>query len=236
MQTLSSLFNKRISFICGAFGSGKTELSLNLAIALAKQNPDVALVDLDIVNLYFRSRQMRALLSENGIETIDSSLKGDLIDMPALSPAIQGAFDREELRVVVDVGGDDVGARVLGRYALRTEDMDFLLVVNTYRPFSDNAEKVSALMRDIEIKSRIKVDGIIVNSNLGDETTPENLLRGAELLQAGSLEVPIRGALYWAGDDEEPDMERRQAFLSIGEKTGIPVIPIRRFMRPFSMA
>ena len=55
-------FPHRLTIVTGHYGTGKTEFSVNLALALAKEGRPVALADLDIVNPYFRSRERRSLL------------------------------------------------------------------------------------------------------------------------------------------------------------------------------
>ena len=51
------LKDKRIRIIIGHYGSGKSEFSINYAVKLAEMGRKVTLADIDIVNMYFRSRE-----------------------------------------------------------------------------------------------------------------------------------------------------------------------------------
>lgn len=214
-------------FICGAFGSGKTEISLNLALAGRDLGLPMALVDLDVVNLYFRSRQMKDFLKSEGIRVIDSSIKGDLMDLPALSAQVGGALTDDSIRLLVDVGGDDVGATVLGRYEIPQAGSEVLMVVNPYRPFTDTPAKILEMMRSIEERCRLKVTATVANGNIGSETDPGLVMRGLDILNRAGTGVPIAfisvsGAIFEEGIPEEI------------VKTGLPVLRIRRFMEPFA--
>jgi hypothetical protein len=152
----------------GNYGSGKTELSIALARRLRKQTDGrVALVDLDIVNPYFRSSEQKQLLEQEGIEVFMPSFAMSTVDIPALPAQIYGVFQQDFAHVVFDVGGDDTGATALGPYAPYfanvRDDTQVLYVVNAFRPFSDSADKIETLYRLIGEKSRLMVDGFIRN-------------------------------------------------------------------------
>ncbi len=169
---------KRITIITGHYGTGKTNISVNLAMELAKKQQRVTVVDLDIVNPYFRTADFDKLFSENGVNLIKPMYANSNLDIPAIS------FDLEELAsqegyLIIDVGGDDAGAIALGRYceALMqyADDLDMLYVVNCYRFLTREPEEALELMYEIEAASRMKHTGIINNSNLGLETSLENV-------------------------------------------------------------
>ncbi|WDV48209.1 ATP-binding protein [Clostridiaceae bacterium M8S5] len=177
--------DKRIRIITGHYGSGKTEFSVNYALGLAKVSKKLALADLDIVNPYFRSREKTELLENNGIRVISSSLKGINTDVPALSAAINAPLEDKEYDVILDVGGDPVGARVLGRYNkfFVDNEYDMFLVVNANRPETQTVEGVLEYIKSIENASRLKITGLINNTHLLKSTTVEDVLRGQKLVQ-----------------------------------------------------
>lgn len=174
----------RLTVLVGNYGSGKTELALNIAQMLANQHQATALVDLDIVNPYFRSGEKKEWLEAQGIRVLTPSFAMTTVDVPALPPEIQSVFDRPHEHVVFDVGGDDTGAAALGRYvqAFRREEKRCLLVVNAMRPLTRTPEDVLDLMARIAARSRMTIDGLVNNANLGRETDMECLRRGHELL------------------------------------------------------
>ncbi len=184
----------RLTVLVGNYGSGKTEIALNLAVEKAQYGP-TALIDLDIVNPYFRSGEKRALLREKGVRVMMPTFATTTVDIPALPPEIQSVFDQPHEQVVFDVGGDDTGAVALGRYApsfLRErENTSVLYVVNVCRPLSRTADDIQHLMERIATRSRMKPDALINNANLQGETTAENLLRGQQVLEEVSLKTGI---------------------------------------------
>ncbi len=170
---------KRITLICGHYGSGKTNIAVNMAFDMKKQFDKVALADLDIVNPYFRSKDSGPELAEKGIRLIVSEYANTNLDIPALPQEMYAIVDDKELVSVVDVGGDDRGAYALGRLspAIREENnYDMFLVVNRFRPLTPDAASTIEVMREIEMAASLKFTGIIHNSNLGAETTAEDIL------------------------------------------------------------
>lgn len=184
--------------LVGNYGSGKTELAIALARTLRKQTAGrVALVDLDIVNPYFRSGEHAQLLQGEGIEVLMPTFAMSTVDIPALPAAIQGVFEQDFEHVVLDVGGDDTGATALGRYApyiapLR-EDMQVLYVVNPYRPLSDTEDEIVEMHHLICAKARLKPDALINNGNLQELTTAQDIIAAHELVSrvARRLDLPI---------------------------------------------
>lgn len=169
---------KKITVITGHYGSGKTNISVNLAVNLAEQGNKVCIVDLDIVNPYFRTADFEKLFEEKNIELVKPMYANTNLDIPAIS------FDLERIAaengfLIIDVGGDDSGAVALGRYAEALENysdnLDMFCVVNQYRYMTRSSDEALELLYEIEAASRMKHTGIINNSNLGMETTPENI-------------------------------------------------------------
>ncbi|MFZ5975349.1 MAG: ATP-binding protein [Bacillota bacterium] len=171
---------KRITVFTGNFGSGKTELAINTALGLREEGKRVRLVDVDIINPYFKSSFRRAMLEDAGVYVIGPNSEG------ALPPEIISVFDDRETYGVFDVGGDPVGATVLGRYKERFDEaadsLEVLYVVNACRPLSDTPERVLKMMDDIERKSRLKINALINNTNLAAMTTADELIAGQEML------------------------------------------------------
>jgi len=173
--------NKRLTAICGAFGTGKTEVSVNIALKLsAEQKKKVILVDLDIVNLYFRSRDKRNALAAKGIKVISGAKGLENADLPALAPEILEAFDRKDSLVIFDLGGSDYGGTVLSRFNehFKSEDFNLWLVVNPFRPFNEKNDDTIAMAEQISMRARISVTGIIANPHLMNQTTETEIEGG----------------------------------------------------------
>lgn len=169
---------KKITGITGHYGSGKTNISVNLALKLSSQNQKVTVVDLDIVNPYFRTADFEELFAQNNITLVKPLYANSNLDIPAIN------FDLERIAsedgfLIIDVGGDDTGAFALGRYADALlnykDDFDMLYVINYYRFLTHDANSALKLMYEIETASRLKHTAIINNSNLGSETTASDV-------------------------------------------------------------
>ena len=189
--------DKRVRIIIGHYGSGKTEFAVNYAMQLKKAtNEKVAIADLDIVNVYFRSREKQVMLEEQGIKVIASSIAGNALDLPAVAADIITPLEDKSYEYVIDVGGDSVGARVLGRFKNYIEDGDYdmFMVVNANREQTMDLEGIKRHKETIEATSRLKVTGFINNTHLIRETTLEDVFRGDKLLKEASKElgIPIR--------------------------------------------
>lgn len=213
-----------ITIFVGRFGSGKTETALNYAVALANERksradqtlPDpglpsnpVLLIDLDIVTPYFRSREAADALSKRGVEVIAPSIVGQHLDTPAITPQILGAIEQMERPVVLDVGGDRQGARALGQFsgAIRRRGYVMHFVVNPYRPFTDTLQGLADSISEIEASARLRVDSLVINPNLMDETTADQLVDGAAQVEAFAQELGLPIAFVciderWAGAPE----------------------------------
>ena len=168
--------DKRITIFCGHYGSGKTNIAVNYAFNLKKRHENVSVLDLDIVNPYFRTKDSEKELSEKGIELICSSFASSNLDIPALPSEIYAPFCRKENYSVLDIGGDDRGAVALGRFSelvQKSGDFEMLFVVNFYRPLTQTPEEALCVMREIEKACSLKFSGIVNNSNVGVQTTKE---------------------------------------------------------------
>ncbi len=170
---------KRITLFAGHYGSGKTNIAVNYALALKRRRDLVCLADLDIVNPYYRAKDSAKELEEAGIRVISSFFANSNVDLPALPQDIYAITDDRRYTCVLDVGGDDRGALALGRLVpaiLEENDCEMLLVVNRFRPLTRDAASVLEVVREIEAACRLPFTGIVNNSNLGAETTAEDVL------------------------------------------------------------
>lgn len=173
--------------VTGHYGSGKTNFALNLAINRAKSGRRVSVVDLDIVNPYFRTADYRALLTEYGIKVVASPYAGSTLDIPALSAEMYSVFDAgEDEDVIIDVGGDDAGASALGRFSRnigQLKSYDMVYVINKYRKLIADPNDALTVLREIEAVSRVKATKIVNNSHLSDWTKAEDIISSEEYAQ-----------------------------------------------------
>lgn len=194
---------KRVTIFAGHYGSGKTNVAVNYALEIAKKGLAVSLSDLDIVNPYFRSKDSEQVLREAGIRFISSEYANSNVDVPALPAEAYAVTQDKERYAVVDVGGDDRGALALGRYVpdlMSENNYEMLMVLNCYRPLSRTPDDALAIMKEIEDAAKIKFTGIVNNSNIGDETTPDDVLASVgyanEISQRAGIPVVMTSVHY----------------------------------------
>ena len=213
----------RIKIIVGHYGSGKTELALNMAKSIHDAGYRTALVDLDIVNPFFRSAEQGAWLDANGIRLLAPTFALTAVDIPALPAEILSVFGDRELRTIFDVGGDDAGALALGRYNryfLQT-GYDLIYAVNTFRPRSGSVQEITDMMRRVSECSRLKPTGLVNNSNLGNLTDQKALEEGHALLLAVAREA---GLPLLADCAAVPGL--------LPHEDGTPLFPMKRITKP----
>ena len=206
---------KRITILCGHYGSGKTNVAVNIAAELKKSHDTVTVADLDIVNPYFRTKDSAAFFEKQGIRLICSPYANSNVDIPALPQEMYAVTDDRSMKAVLDIGGDDRGALVLGRLApkiLVENDYDMLMVMNCYRPLTRDAASTLEVMREIEFAGGIRFTGLINNSNLGVQTTVEDVLASREYAEevSGLAGLPVvmtsvRQELYPAVEGKVPN-------------------------------
>ena len=188
------LTDNRYVVLTGNYGSGKTEIALNLAMGFSA-GMRTTLVDLDIVNPYFRSAEKAKELEKAGVRVLMPTYAMTTVDIPALPAEIQSVFEVPSDRVVFDVGGDDTGAAALGRYypafLAHRDETTMALVINAMRPLTQSVEDITDIAERIRNRGRLAIDMIINNTNLAGRTTPEMVEKGEELILecAGKLGV-----------------------------------------------
>lgn len=176
---------KRVTLLAGHYGSGKTNIAVNLALEIKKQYP-VIIGDLDIVNPYYRTKDSQDELEKAGIDLISSPYANTNLDIPAIPAEFYRITNDQSTYAVLDIGGDDQGAVALGRYVpalIEENNYDMLFVANFRRPLTPNAVDALEVMREIEAACGLKFNGIINNTNLGTETTVQTVLDSAEECQ-----------------------------------------------------
>lgn len=163
----------------GHYGSGKTNIAVNLAYDLKKSYDNVAIADLDIVNPYFRTKDSEEIFREDGIRLICSDFANSNVDIPAMPSDIYSLIDDKTLKAIIDVGGDDRGALAVGRLSKQIaneNDYEMLFVINTFRPLTRDTEGLMEVLGEIEAAAGLKFTGLINNSNLGPETSKEDVI------------------------------------------------------------
>lgn len=172
---------KRLTLIAGHYGSGKTNIAVNLALDLKKNVASkVAIADLDIVNPYFRTKDSMDQLSAEGIELISSPFAGSNVDVPAIPQEMYALTDDSSITAIIDIGGDDRGALALGRYVPSIQEENnysFLMVINCYRPLTSDVSSTLEIMVEIEKAAGLKFTGVINNSNVGAATREKDVLQ-----------------------------------------------------------
>jgi cobyrinic acid a,c-diamide synthase len=218
-----------IVIIVGNYGSGKTEVTINLAAFFRRAGHRVQVADLDLVNPYFRTREARLQLRRLGVQMVlpeDGYLHADL---PVLSPAVAGAIrsrDTQEGITLLDAGGDDVGATVLATFTelLKQPPVEMIQVVNPFRPFTDTVAGCRKIRKQIEAASRLKVTGVVGNANLIDETTAETVYEGYAFIQAVSRQEDLPLKFITIASPLLPGIDP--------EGFACPVLPIERQLVP----
>ena len=167
--------NHRLSIVIGAYGSGKSEIAVNMSLAQRKAWPDKSLLiaDLDIINPFYRSSDCAPALEKAGIRVISPMYAGSNVDAPVIPPDVYSIFDDETYTGVFDIGGEDMGATILGsmRHRIENTDTQILMAVNTLRPFTSDAKQIAEMTAILSQAAGFKIDGYLHNTNLLGETT-----------------------------------------------------------------
>jgi len=214
-----------VTVLVGHFGSGKTEIALNLAMDQASDGVPVTMADLDVVKPYFRTRSAKALLTESGIDLLAPEGPNIHADLPIIIPEIRSHLRQSLRRLIIDVGGDDVGAKVLGSLSdvVPHGETECLLVLNFRRPSTPDPEAAVEMVRKIEAVGRLPVAGLISNTHLMDETDLEVILDGLENAQQTGELLGIPVVAVAAAEDLAVELRAR---------IDRPVLALRRIVVP----
>lgn len=200
--SLKDIFFENQKVICaitGHYGSGKSFFSVNLALMLKQAFPNqyVSMTDLDIVNPYFRSADSEQLLCKNQIEVIRQEYANSNVDLPSVPAELNKIFERDG-KSVLDIGGDDSGAIVLGTIAHKLKSYGFyhFFVVSFCRPRTSTPKEAYECLKQIETTANLPVTHIINNTNLGDETTSDILLSSVEKAKELAFLCGLEHKLY----------------------------------------
>jgi len=194
---------KKVYVLIGNYGSGKTELALNFAIEAAKHG-STELLDLDMVNTYFRLTEHGKMVNMKEIRLVSPNFANSGIETLSLPAEVASAFAMDWDTVVFDVGGDAVGSTALGRYHedfmdLEPGALEVLNVVNVRRPLAGTADRIIRLQQEMETHSRLRITGMINNTNLAQMTGPAELRDGYEIIREVSQRtgVPVKYTSGW---------------------------------------
>ncbi len=208
----------------GAFGSGKTEAAIGYCRAAAAAGERVCLVDLDVVTPYFRAGDYREKLGREGIQVIAAPGGLASYEVPALPPEIGGTLDSEEVQSVLDVGGDPVGARLLGSYGplIARRGYDLWLVANPYRPETADARALEEQADAIERSSGLRLSGVAANPNLGPGTRWAEVESGLRVIEEAAAGLGLPVVLLAVTEELMPE----------AEKAGYPMLRLSPIARP----
>jgi len=217
---------QRITVFTGRFGTGKTEIAINYALALALPEKSVRLTDMDVVTPYFRSRDMAERLEQRGVEVVAPSEFTKDIHLPAISARIWGTLQSEDGFTVMDVGGDSQGARAIGQFKTLVERTGYVmyLVINPFRPFNATPERIAQTVEDIEINTRLKTGALVSNPNLIADTTLQTVQEGHRLVVEAGEELGLPVAFLC--------VEERLLAEGVEELFAQPILPLTRHFRP----
>jgi len=188
----------KLIIVIGAYGSGKSEYSINLAKEKKNAGENVFLVDMDVVNPYFRSRDVREKFADDGIKVIAPEGEFKHADLPMISPRIMGAVQDLEHTVILDVGGDPAGCRTLARYVenAKKRGYEMHLVINTRRPFTSNGEEIKTMLHMLEGSSNLRITDFICNTNLMEFTDKEVVESGIKIIENVAQELKRKFEKY----------------------------------------
>lgn len=224
---------KKVYVLLGNYGSGKSELALNFAVS-AREKGSSVMVDLDIVNPYFRSSDMENMLKDTGVDVIKPIYAGTGVEGLSLPANIFSVFVDGHESVVFDVGGDSTGSVALGQYKRNFDELEHLktfFVINTCRPLSSTTESILELMEQVQASSRLHIDGLINNTNLANETTAEVLASGYEIIKEVSMQTNVPVAMTCGTKEVLDDFTKIGIMNGFSPKFVGDYFYIKRYMR-----
>jgi hypothetical protein len=219
-----NLLDKEFQIFIGRIGSGKTEISINLAMKLKEEGQKVTLFDMDIVKPYIRIRDIMDKLKKYNLEIVSPPEATRALDLPIFPKFLIGYLMDKEIYKVLDVGGDPYGAGSIAQFRDVIKDglYNLFFVVNTRRPETSQPEEIAKAITKIQDASRMKVTHLVFNTNLRWETTKEILIEGFNIVKKVSFETKI--AIAFGCVDERTT--------SIADSIDIPILPLKLFINP----
>lgn len=191
-QQADLLGKSRIKIFIGEFGSGKTEIAVNYSIALARSGHKTAVVDMDLIKPYFRTRENRELLEKSGVFVVAPEQQLAQSDLPIMPGNLMRVIYDHSYNVVMDVGGGEAAVALAQiNEQLNENGYQAQLVINTFRPFTKTVENIITMLQRIESVSRLKVSGLIANTNLAQETNIEHVLDGLKIVEEASVKLAL---------------------------------------------
>ena len=183
---------KKFLVVTGHYGCGKTNLVLNMALDFARKGEKVTVVDMDLINPYFRTSDFKGILEEKGIEVITPVFGATNLDIPSLPASMYSIFEKKNV-VIVDVGGDDAGSMVLGRFKPQFDSVDYemLYVINRFRSMSTDLDEAVEVLKEIEAVSGLKPTGLVNNSHLMADTNQSVFDEGLEFADRISVKTGL---------------------------------------------
>jgi len=222
VEVSDNISSRIVEAYIGEYASGKSEVAVNRALQLARQGRRVNLVDLDIVEPCYTLRPIKKRLLDLGVdvlawETRETMGLGEAGNI--LRPGNRWALRRSG-DVILDIGYGVEGARTLHLLegADKDPDLKVLAVINIARPLTGSVSDIVDYVRGLG-----RVDGLVNNSHLGDETTVEIIQEGAAVVAeaARRLGLPVVATAALA------ELARE---IGPVDAAGNPVRPITRFM------
>lgn len=225
-EAFARAFSRRVTILCGHFGSGKTEITLSAALELAGAGFPVSLLDLDVVKPYLRSRSARDILGAANVELVAPMGEYFSSDLPIVLPQVRTRLQDPTRKVFIDAGGDDTGVRALASVsdAVPEEETDLLLVLNFRRPFTPDVDSAVSMAREIEAASRLRTTGLLSNTHLMGESTAEVILDGLRLAREVGRSLSLEVRAVAAPLDLAEEVERGNP--------GCPVLPVKKIVKP----
>jgi len=217
---------KGIVIIVGNYGSGKSEVAVNLAAKSRQKGMAVRIADLDLVNPYFRTREARVFLEKLGVDVVLPDKKYMHADLPILAPAVADMIQNPSELTILDAGGDDVGVTVLAALEnyLKQKPIHMLQIINLFRPYTETLEGCLKIKQEIEASSKLKVTGLVSNANLIDETTPDHIYRGYDLVTSVAEATGLNIEFITASSQMIPQLDM--------DRFHCPVLTIDRSLVP----
>ena len=220
MEEILELLKGRKNFVfAGEAGSGKSELAINFAREMAaRQERPVHFFDMDMTKPLFRSRDAAAVLENAGVIV---HFMEQFMDAPTLVGGVNPLLRDENALVIMDVGGDYIGARSIGGFAprLNRPDAAVLYIINSYRPWSDTIDHIDETLGKILGVSHIRLEQLFLvsNPNNGGDTTLEEVLAGhRKTVELVSPYLPVSFACV-----------RRELAAEAAKALEVPVMPVK---------